>query len=385
MNVPLQDKNFYFLTLLERNAVRAVGSQESLQRLWQEKASGLDKSAACKGNVPCVLALFRWTEEEIALAGEALAGTPAIVAAVEPDMRTSGMFVRWESLTGAELVRRAWTDAARQMNRIADVYGEGAKPRYAEIDSMAYDPKTPYWGRMMGFLAASLQEESGEMSLFFQPSLRFAVRLLEANHRDEAARYEPLHMGENRAAYQRIHKIRWADYPYPVIIVPGSGTDRLTVALSPTGRERLRLAVRRYQQKKAPLILVSGGNVHPNQTPHNEAIEMKKSLMQEFGIPADAILVEPHARHTTTNLRNAGRLMRALGLQDAVVVSGYDAEIFSQAFYLAHPLLSTFEARCREELGYAVGSLQALDDEHLIAFTPAAEVDTRDFREPLDS
>src|SRR5207244_1867209 len=47
---------------------------------------------------------------------------------------------------------------------------------------------------------------------------------------------------------------------------------------------------------------------HPNQTPFAEAIEMKKALIAE-GVPADAVLIDPQARHTTTNLRNAARLM----------------------------------------------------------------------------
>jgi uncharacterized SAM-binding protein YcdF (DUF218 family) len=31
---------------------------------------------------------------------------------------------------------------------------------------------------------------------------------------------------------------------------------------------------------------------------------MKRQLVALFGIPESAILVDPHARHTTTNLRN---------------------------------------------------------------------------------
>ncbi|MBL8211375.1 MAG: YdcF family protein [Bryobacterales bacterium] len=376
---PLQDKNFYFLTLLEKNAARPIQAAEPLRQLRQAKRDSIEQAAACKGNVACALTPFRWTADEIAAAGEALA-TPEIVAAVEREMRASGMFARWESMTGSELVSRAWTDAAKQMNRLLDVYGEGAKPRYGEIDAMAYDPKSPYWGRMTGFLAASILEEAAiEMPLFFQPPLRFALRLMEANHRDEAARYEPLHTGQNRAAWQRIRKIRWADYPYPVIIVPGSGTDRLSVALSPTGRERLRLAVRRYQQKKAPLILVSGGNVHPNQTPHNEAIEMKKSLMQEFGIPEHAILVEPHARHTTTNLRNAARLMWRYGIP-------FDkpALLTTEPFQSGFIDTPQFQARCEKEMGYVPFEIGKRLNVFDLEFLGKVEALHADAAEPLD-
>lgn len=376
---PLQDKNFYFLTLLERTASRPVQAAEPLRQLRQSRMEAIARTAACKGNVACALTAFRWTDEEIATAGEALAA-PNILAAVEKEMRLSGMFARWEAMPGPELVRRAWTGAAQQMNRLLNVYGEGARPRYGEIDAMAYDPKSPYWGRMTGFLAASILEEaSGNLPLFFQPSLRFAVRLLEANHRDEAARYEPLHTGENRAAYQRIRKIRWANYPYPVIIVPGSGTDRLTVALSPTGRERLRLAVRRYQAKKAPLILVSGGNVHPNQTPHNEAIEMKKSLMREFGIPEDAILVEPHARHTTTNLRNAARLLWRYGIP-------FDkpALLTTEPFQSGFIDTPQFKARCEKEMGYVPFEIGKRLNVFDLEFLGKVEALHADAAEPLD-
>ena len=54
---------------------------------------------------------------------------------------------------------------------------------------------------------------------------------------------------------------------------------------------------------------MSGGFVHPAQTPYAEAIEMKKALIADFSIPQEAILVDPHARHTTTNMRNAARLL----------------------------------------------------------------------------
>ena len=53
--------------------------------------------------------------------------------------------------------------------------------------------------------------------------------------------------------------------------------------------------------------------MHPDKTPDAEAIEMKKYLMEAHSIPEAAILVDPHARHTTTNLRNAARMMLRSG------------------------------------------------------------------------
>ena len=46
---------------------------------------------------------------------------------------------------------------------------------------------------------------------------------------------------------------------------------------------------------------------------------MMRDYLIERDVPADRILLEPHARHTTTNLRNAGRIMRALGLETGLL------------------------------------------------------------------
>ncbi|HYA16921.1 MAG TPA: YdcF family protein, partial [Bryobacteraceae bacterium] len=108
--------------------------------------------------------------------------------------------------------------------------------------------------------------------------------------------------------------VQWEKFPYSVIVVPGAGPDTLAWSFSPEGKARVTLAAKRFRDGKAPFILVSGGYVHPSQTPYCEALEMKKSLIADFGIPADAILIDPHARHTTTNIRNAVREIYRYGM-----------------------------------------------------------------------
>ncbi len=97
---------------------------------------------------------------------------------------------------------------------------------------------------------------------------------------------------------------------------PLLGHDDVTAALTShiPGKLRLALAVKRLREGKAPFLLVSGGYVHPKQTPYCEAYEMKRSLMQDFGVPENAIIIDPHARHMTTKLRNAARLIYRYGL-----------------------------------------------------------------------
>ena len=109
----------------------------------------------------------------------------------------------------------------------------------------------------------------------------------------------------------------------------------------------MRLAARRYAEGLAPFVIVSGGHVHPNKTPYAEAIEMKRELMDRYHVPENAILVDPHARHTTTNLRNGERLVHALGAPEAkeiVVTTSRD-----QSLYIESPV---FFRRNEDELGY---------------------------------
>ena len=112
--------------------------------------------------------------------------------------------------------------------------------------------------------------------------------------------------------------------------------------------------------------------------PANEAVLMRTELLR-LGVPEERILVEPCARHTTTNLRNAGRLMLAHGLRDAwVVCPDADGEgwidrlrgLGLQASYIGHPARSTFALRCRVRLGYAVGTLRWVRPWH-VHFVPS--------------
>jgi hypothetical protein len=152
------------------------------------------------------------------------------------------------------------------------------------------------------------------INLFFAPSLRSASELMFLNHRDEAGRLEPLERTENAKAVAHIPAVDWSRYPYTAIVIPGAGNDRPDVRLSPGGKLRDEIAAKRFHEGKAPFLIASGGYVHPERTEYAEPIEMKRDLMTRFGIPEDAIIVDPHARHTTTNMRNAARLMYRYGV-----------------------------------------------------------------------
>jgi len=118
----------------------------------------------------------------------------------------------------------------------------------------------------------------------------------------------------NRAAFQRIKKINWGHYKYSVILIPGAGPEDPKVPLSAEGLLRCRIAAQRYFEGLAPFIITSGGRVHPYKTIYSEAYEMKKYLVEKMKVPESAVIMDPHARHTTTNLRNGARLIYRYGI-----------------------------------------------------------------------
>jgi len=141
---------------------------------------------------------------------------------------------------------------------------------------------------------------------------------------------------------------------YPVIVVPGfASEDQGDTPLHPRTKKRAQRAVRLLRKKGAHAILCSGANVRPVGTPFNEALELRRYLVEELGVPSWRVAVEPRARHTTTNMRNVGRFLLAHGLTRALVVTSR-----GQSFYLSAPGLSTFHRRCRATLGYEVGKLR---------------------------
>jgi hypothetical protein len=219
------------------------------------------------------------------------------------------------------------------------------------------------------------------MTAFYHPSLAVALQLMDLNDRDEPARFEPLEQKENLAAVQAVRATDWSKYTYATIVVPGEGPEITTIALDPMGRMRCDLAAARYKKGLAPFIILSGGYCHPFHTPYNEAFEMTKYLVEQQKIPEKAIIIEPQARHTTTNLRNADRLMIRYGIpidKPSDIVSTK-----SQIDYIALPQ-QHFDERNLRELGYLPYRNKQAISIHDISFYPVMESLHMDPYDPLD-
>jgi DUF218 domain len=383
MHAATQDKNFYLLSLLQQNPqVRAAMEQDPrLRAIAAERARLLAYLLkSCKGDTACSGKGLLWTDEEIGAVSLSLTDlyqNNQPLRQLVDTLRSSGTYVLYQKQSGADLLVSAWNICARGMNDIIAVYGQGAVPRYPLIDSISFDTHSTDGQQR---ITALLQQASAETSgLFFEPTLKSALALLNMNHRDEAGRLEPMESGVNEDAVKAIPVVHWSRFAYSVIVVPGAGPADLNTALSEEGRRRTELAVEAYRAGKAPFILVSGGYVHPSQTRYAEAIEMKRALLNDYHIPSSAILVDPHARHTTTNMRDAAREIYRYGMpmhKPALVVS--DA---AQIGYIAS---QAFADRCSKELGYLPYTLLNQPSATSLAFLPLPESLQQDPIEPLD-
>ncbi|VTP89848.1 YdcF family protein [Sphingobacterium daejeonense] len=147
--------------------------------------------------------------------------------------------------------------------------------------------------------------------------------------------------------------------------------------ISPGGMLRARMAARAYFEGQAPFIVLSGGRVHPYKTPYIEAIEMKRYLIQNLMVPESAIILDPHARHTTTNMRNTARIMLTYGFPNDkyAIVTSSEAHINA---------VVNMADRCIKELGYVPYELGKRVNDVVLEFKPKLESYIIDGDEPLD-
>jgi len=381
------DKNFYLLTVVEKSpAVRQLIRQDTtLRTIWQQRVDLLRAHAEDTCRTPLSLVGgFRWATADSLRFTTAMQQLYSRHQAVfDPfinnHLRASGCYQRFANQPNDLLLARAWGQYVVGINYIIDQYGLGKLLRYPRIDSASYPVNGRYYRTVLKDLFAIAAETADSLTLFYQPSLVVALRLMDANDRDEPARHEPMEKRDNQKAYASVGKTDWAHYRYAAIVVPGNGPELATTPLSPLNKMRLDIVARRYRQRWAPFIVVSGGYCYPFRGPYGEAVEMKKYLMSRWSIPERAIIIDPHARHTTTNFRNANRLMIRYGFptnKQCVFVTTR-----SQTDYVMN---GAFDERNRRELGYVPYRDKRRISLHDVEFYPVLESLHMDPYDPLD-
>ncbi len=346
----LVDKALPVLALLDDLAVHA---DPAVSALATARDARLRDALSCV-DAPCVAGKLVFSEVEAKDAAAALAKALPDPAKVANDLRKAGVAARFADAADAPFLIAAFGDAL--------LAASAGFSRYASVE-------------VAKVVATAVP--AGKAKLH-EPLTRAFAAGLTAAKRDEATRYEPLVSGENQKALAAIPTLDFSAYPFAVILVPGLGPVKLDRPLSEGGQLRCDYAIARYLKKVAPLIAVSGGHVHPDRTPYAEALEMRKYLLSR-GIPEAAILVDPHARHTTTNLRNVGRILLRAGIDGPKPI--LVTTDLGQTLYMSG---SGFAARCRNELGYEPWRMFSGLTSTDTCFLPSTLSLQADARDPLD-
>lgn len=348
----LQDKDFYLFTILQQvpDLKQAMESDEACKIFRSQRVSAIASSIEKVADSVSFLSAYQFSAEDIEharqVAGRLWSANKSFRSLPSRHLRPCGNFALYEPLTDSMMLMQSFSEAMTAVNSIINVYGMGRKGMNAGIDSVSYDIRSNYYKSVLVANAKIAFASIDTMNLFFEPTLNMAISLLNLNSRDEAARFEPLAVNENSQAFRKVALIKWPEYKYSAILVPGFGPED-NHSLDPIAKLRLSLAVDRYRKKMAPFIIVSGGYVHPFQTLYCEALEMKKELMKVYAIPESAIIIEPHARHTTTNIRNANRLILRYGLlanKPVLLTTTADQSLYIQA--------ENFKKRCLTDMGH---------------------------------
>lgn len=383
----LTSKNYYLLHAIEKNKEikKILEEDEILDSLsrsrYQEISSSFSDTTKLQ-SLNDYITPYKFTSEEIAKVSSRLekiyVGSEKIRNFVENDLKSSGAYNLYEKGRGEEILSKAWELCANGINHVLETYGEGKPSQYASMDSVSYNVKTNYYRGAIAMWSDHLHGEINNPVFYFEP-MNFARSLLYLNHRDEAARYEPLEEWENKDVFKNVQDIDFSKYPYATILILGNGPENYMDRLSALGKLNIRLGVKEYLEGKAPLIIVSGGHAHPFRAEYAEAIEMKKELIEQYNIPEDSIIIEPHARHTTTNLRNATRLM----IKYKIPIS-HPSLVVTNPSHSEYTGSSQFIQRCLEELGYLPGVITRRMNPSTLVFQPKMESLQQNPLDPLD-
>ena len=383
----VQSSNYYLLTLFEKlpEINKLLTKDAELAKIAAAKKNYMATSLKeCGNNIDCYLGKVRFSKEEIRLIGERLlqlyATSRELKSMVKNHLIPSGCYVNLAATDDGDMLKKAWEQDARAVNFALAVYGDRSrKPNYPSIDSISFNVRSKDYHYVLYDCSNTVLEDVKKSGLFFMPTMDYALRVIEVNDRNRAADYEPMERNCNKLAFERIKTIQWQNYKYSVILVPGEGPEVREEALSGIGMLRCRVAAYRWKEGFAPFIVVSGGKAHPYRTIYCEAEEMKKYLMETMHVPENVIIMEPHARHTTTNMRNCARLIFRYGLP--MDKPGITSTTMEQSYYITD---QEMQDRCKQELGYSPYSNGKRLSETEAEFFPSVASLQIDEDEPMD-
>jgi hypothetical protein len=104
----------------------------------------------------------------------------------------------------------------------------------------------------------------------------------------------------------------------------------------------------------APVVIVSGGAVHSALV---EAFLLDYIATCRVGMPSDRVLVDPCADHTHTNVRNAGRVVAAIGGRTSYIVTDDSFQAtYLQEWTLFNAFGGSLDQRALRDFHHLIGS-----------------------------
>jgi hypothetical protein len=339
-----------------------ANAQQGLVEMLGKRKQRID---ACMGAAKCLFLASTWTDEEMDAVARAVRSLPT-TSPNGPPIADDGI--------KAQVVREL-----RGLNAILQIYGFGTESRYPMIDGPVEKPGTDAFKALVADAIWLAQAGNTDPGVNLDPSIPLAIALIDVNERRDAVAFEPLDKEHNAPAFALARGLDWKRYKYAAIIIPGVGPENPAIPISARSKLHLRQAASRFAEGETAFIITSGAAVHPKGSRFNEAVEMRRVLVERYGIPADRIVIEPYARHTTTNLRNVTRRLVAMGApldRPTLIVANP-----SQSAYISSP---EFAARNPAELGYQPGVVGRRLSPFEVEFVPAIQSLRVDPWDPLD-
>ena len=386
----LQDKLFYLLTVIQKSDYSGIIEQAEFKTLRERYLSlfaEVSKSASVSMNVRQKFLISK-TECETLKRGFVRAYNSDVLMRniVKKELLPSGNWEMYYAGTAdTTFLKLVVEQTVAAIDTIINQYLVGTKSQYPEDGpSDSYGPKNLYTGEYARQFISVLNNIDKNTTTALNLPIATALSLLTMNNRDEAVRFEPLATGENKAVMANLKNIVWGNYTYASLIVPGDSpnSEGDAIYLSESAKKHVQYAVEAYNGGLAPVIIISGANVYPYYPPtqYFEAVEMKKYMIQTYSVPENVILVDPCARHTTSNLRNAARLIIKLGIpryKKSLIVT---KKIQNDGI-----VAPGFTTRCNLEFGYMPGKLGERIADVRLEFTPNNfNVLTLNPKDPLD-
>lgn len=270
----------------------------------------------------------------------------------------------------------AWPRYVNATNRILKVYGAGYTPEYA-VDVMSYNPKSTDWKEYINSKVNWTYKNPQDPPL---DAIGFAVDLLDANDRNDVLRFRKLWCEENKPALDRARRLDWSKYRFSAVVILGGGPDTYDDPLSPLGKLRIEMALSEYNKGISPFLIPTGGDVHPTHTNENEAGNMRRWLLEQYGVHEDEIVMEPYARHTTTNLRNSARIL----FEQLGAPMNKSILVVTDPRHMSYVRSPSFVKRCESDLGYSIGEIRSTWGDWGVEFFASPSNSFVDPMDPLD-